>query len=194
MGYRIEDKKPREPRRDVQGAASPSTVFIQNGSTLEYAIPCWYLIAEEPLRSHCHSRQLHDHIGWPSPTKPDHICQDWEFAHSCRAHKVKGHHHDHCKRYLDMEKLHPIHLTEEGYSNIEIVFNNKPEGFNATGYIDEKRDWIVRITIDSKVAEATNVRVEVPYAVFASGNVMGQNRRDAISRGVMVILPGPIGV
>lgn len=199
MGYRLEDKKPREPRRDVQGAASPSTVFIQNGSILEYAIPCWYLIADAPVRSHCHSRDHHDHVGWPSPTHPDHICQDYEFAHgchhahSCHNHHIKGHHHDHCDRYLDMRKLHPIHLAKEGYEDIEIAFDNPPYGLQAHGYIDEDRDWIVRITVDSLVTDAIENRVEIPYAVFASGNVMGHDRRDVVSRGVMVILPGPIG-
>lgn len=190
MGYRIGEPKPREPRRDVQDAASPSTVFVQNGTTFEYAIPCWYLIADEPVRSHCHNRQHHDHVGWPSPTYPDHICQDWEFAHSCHAHDAKGHHHDHCEHYLDMEKLAPIHLSKEGYSNIEVAFDGAPSGLTATGTIDSDRDWVVRITIKSRVPSAVKERIDVPYAVFASA---GQTRKDAVSRGVVAILPGPIG-
>lgn len=193
MGYRIKEHKPKPPRRDVQGTTSPSTVFVQNGTTFEYAIPCWYLIAEEPVRAHCHSRQHHDHVGWPSPTKPDHICQDWELAHSCHAHDSGHHHHDHCHRYLDMEKLKPIHLSDEGYESVDVAFDDAPDGLTATGYIDEDRDWVVRVTIDAMVADAIDKRIEIPYTVFVSGKVMEHYRRDAVSRGTMVILPGPIG-
>lgn len=193
MGYRIEDHKPKPPRRDVQGATSPATVFVQNGSTLDYALPCWYLIVDPPMRAHCHSRQHHDHVGWPSPTHPDHICQDWEFAHSCHEHDNDFHHHhghhDHHDMYIDPSKLAPIHLLDEGYTDIEVAFDDKPDGLFATGYIDAKRDWIIRINIDSMVADAIKDRIDVPYSVFASGN----GRRDVVGRGVIAILPGPIG-
>lgn len=169
MGYRIQEKKHPEPRRDVQNTSSPSTVFIQNGTRFHYAIPCWYLIAEEPVRSHYHSREHHDHVGWPSPSHPDHICQDYEFAHSCHAHEVKGYHHDRCRHYLDMQRLSPIHLLKEGYTDIDIAFDNKPDGLSAVGYIDNRRDWVVRIVIDSFVQDAIEDRIEVPYSIFASG-------------------------
>lgn len=195
MGYRIEDKKPPKPRRDVQGTTSPSKVFVQNGSTLEYAIPCWYLIVDAPVRSHCHSRDHHDHIGWPSPTHPDHICQDWEFAHCHHRHEnIRGYHHDHCDHYIDMRRLHPIHLIKEGYEDIDVVFHDKPDGLEAYGEIDKKRDWIIRITVESLVEDAITDKVEVPYSIFASCEIDEHVHRDVVSRGVIVILPGPIGV
>lgn len=192
MSYRIREPRRHQHRRDVRDVATPSGVYVQNGATFNYAIPCWYLIAEEPRRAHCHSRAHHDHVGWPSPNHPDHICQHWDFAHSCCSHEHGKHVCDHCSRFLDMGLLRPIHLSKEGYDKITVAFDSAPEGLKATGSIDEKRDWIVRIQLSANVRAAVKEKVLVPYAVFAEGTVSGRKTRDVVARGVMVIVPGPL--
>ena len=191
MGYRLNEKPKHQQRRDVVDTASPSTVFVQNGTRFHYAIPCWYIVVEPPRKAHPHSRIHHDHVGWPSPNHPDHICQSWDFAHSCCSFDRHKHKCDHCAHYLNSDKLIPIHLTREGYKNIEIAFDTPPEGLVATGKIDEKKDWIIRVTIEANVAKAIKDKVEVPYTIFAEGNIYGDQCRDVVSRGKIVIIPGP---
>lgn len=92
-----------------------------------------------------------------------------------------------------MSLLKPIHLLKEGYTSVEIAFDGKPAGVSAVGTIDADRDWIVRVTVDANTSDAIKERIDVPYSVFVSGNIAGHVRRDAVGRGVMSILPGPIG-
>lgn len=91
-----------------------------------------------------------------------------------------------------MGLLRPIHLSKEGYDKITVAFDSAPEGLKATGSIDEKRDWIVRIQLSANVRAAVKEKVLVPYAVFAEGTVSGRKTRDVVARGVVVIVPGPL--
>lgn len=191
MGYRIGERKPKEPRRTVQGAASPSKVYMQNGATLDFAIPCWYIEAERPRPAHHHSRMHHDHVGWPAPDHPDHSCQDWDFAHSCCSFDDGKRRKDICRRYLDMGLVTPIHLSEEGYDAISIAFADAPSGLTAHGSIDAEEDWVIRVLFSAKVEEAVKDRVEVPYTIFAKGTVLGKEACDVVASGNLVVLPGP---
>lgn len=193
MSYRIREPRRHQHRRDVRDVATPSGVYVQNGATFNYAIPCWYLIAEEPRRAHCHSRAHHDHVGWPSPNHPDHICQHWDFAHSCCSHEHGKHVCDHCSRFLDMGLLKPIHLRDEGYSEVEVAFDSPPAGLIGSGEIDADDDWVVRVLLHPMCRDAVSEDVDVPYSVFVKGNVGGRQRRDVVARGTLRILAGPIG-
>lgn len=190
MGYRIKEKQPHKPNRSMQDTATPSKIYMQNGTTAYLAIPCWYQEVKKPIPAHHHDRMHHDHVGWPSPNHPDHICQNWDFAHSCCSFNENKKHCDRCHRYIDMSKLIPIHLTKEGYKSIVVAFDGAPNGLKATGHID-KKDWIVRIVFIAKCDKAIKDRIKVPYTVFAQGNIDGRDVSDVVSKGMLEILPGP---
>ena len=202
MSYRIKEKPKPKPRRTFEDASTPSKIYIQNGTTSYLAIPCWYVEVAPPYKAHCHSRQHHDHVGWPSPNHPDHICQAWDLAHSCCSFNRHKHHCDHCKHYLDMDRMVPIHLLAEGYKNINVAFKNPPEGLTATANIDDSkdivdskryiRDWIVRIKLEAKCKDAIDESIDTKFAVFATGTLKGGKEvSDVVARGILEILPGP---
>lgn len=192
MSYRIKEKPKPKPRRTMENLSTPTKVFIQNGTTEYIAIPCWYVEVMPPIKAHPHCRPHHDHVGWPSPRHPDHICQAWDLAHSCCSFNRHKHKCDHCHRFIDMDRMHPIHMRKEGYNKISIAFKNAPSGLTAEGHIDEKSDWIARIKLSAKCQSAIDEEVEVKYVVFASGVLKGgRETTDVISRGIVKIMPGP---
>lgn len=192
MSYRINERPKHKPRRTFEDASTPSKVFIQNGTKEYLAVPCWYVEVTPPNKAHCHSRQHHDHVGWPSPRHPDHICQAWDLAHSCCSFDRHKHHCDHCRHYLDMDKMHPIHLTKEGYKKITPVMIDPPAGLDMTGSIDEKHDWIARLLVTANCKTAIKNPVETKFSVFASGTFKGGKEvTDVIARGILVVMPGP---
>lgn len=202
MSYRIKERPPHKPKRTMENLATPVTVFIQNGTKEHVAIPCWYVEVTPPIKAHPHSRQHHDHIGWPSPRHPDHICQAWDLAHSCCSFNRHKHRCDHCEHFIDMDRMVPIHLLDEGYKSVKVVFKNAPSGLTATAKIDDSvdivekkrhtKDWIIRITFEAKCNAAMDEHVDVEYAVFASGTLKGGKEvTDIVSRGIVRIMPGP---
>lgn len=191
MSYRIGEQKPPKPVRTLQDTATKSKIFVQNGTVFHMAIPCWYKIIDPPVPAHPHCRTWHDHVGWPSPNHPDHSCQAWDFAHSCCSHDAHRHCSDTCKDYIDMGKLSPVHLLREGYQDVIVSLDEAPDGFQAEGYIDTDKDWIVRIIIGAMVPEALKEKIEVPYTVFVEGFLDDMKHRDVVSRGTIVIIPGP---
>lgn len=64
-------------------------------------------------------------------------------------------------------------------------------GLEVKGDIDEKKDWIIRITVRAACSKALKEKMEVPYTIFAIGNVDGKQRKDVVSKGKIVVLPGP---
>lgn len=192
MSYRIKEKPKPKPRRTMENLSTPSKIYIQNGTYEYVAIPCWYVEVTPPLKAHPHCRQHHDHIGWPSPRHPDHICQAWDFAHSCCSFDRHKHRCDRCDKFIDMDRMIPIHLAKEGYDTVSVAFKDAPEGLSAEGYIDEKHDWIVRIKVSAECDSAIDEPVEVRYVVFASGTFEGGREvNDVVSRGIVKIIPGP---
>lgn len=192
MSYRIKERPKPKPRRTFNDSSTPSKIFIQNGTKEYIAVPCWYVEVTPPKKAHCHSRQHHDHVGWPSPNHPDHICQAWDLAHSCCSFDRHKHHCDHCMHYLDMDRMHPIHLTEEGYKTITPVLLNAPSGLEMSGSIDDKSDWIVRLLVTANCKDAITEIAKAEYSVFASGVLKGGREvTDVVARGILEVLPGP---
>lgn len=216
MGYRQLDKKPRHPRRDFVDTATRNKVFVQNGVLSHLAIPCWYLEIFRPRHAVLHSIDLHDHIGWPDPDHPDHSCQD--------AHHGNLHDHPHHRNYpghihpnhpyhpnihyhnghwhdphilLDLSKTFPIHLKEEGYTTVDVVFKDPPEGITASAFIDDTEDWVIRVDIDLNCEEAISDDIEVPYSIFVNGSFKDsktttRTMRNIVAKGILHILAGPI--
>lgn len=196
MGYRKLEKKKRKPNRSMHDTTTLSKTFVQNGATAYLAIPCLYVEVNPPHELHLHDRDHDDHVGWPSPDHPDRSCQAFEHVHKIYPHLHIDHHEEyhHPHMYLDMNRVHPIHLTKEGYKDIKVAFNNAPEGLTYDSHIDEREDWVVRVLFDAQCQDAINEKLEVEYSVFATGVLAGRGKvSDVVSRGKLVILPGPIG-
>lgn len=149
MSYRVNPiPKVHKPRHTIQALTSPSDVYLTLGTYKQIAVPCWYVEVKKPTPAHHHDRAYHDFKGWPSPNHRDHVCQDWDFAHTCHDphhnniephyhyethhphhheepcyHNESGHHHhrDHCNHLIDMNQVFPIRLTKEGYTAVEVV-------------------------------------------------------------------------
>lgn len=187
MGYRINSKPPRPKRRDVQATTTPGHIYLHNGETAVFAFPCLYYEMAKPQPAHCHSRMHHDHIGWPSPSHPDHVCQEWDFAHSCcrPAADLIGHGMMRCKEYMDMSKVSPIHLKAEGYKNFEMRTDAWKKGAEVPDIqtacaLDTDDDWIIRATITAKITGLYDP-AEYRYTIAADG--------DIVTIGHLTILP-----
>ncbi len=195
MSYRIETRKPEPPHRDLEHGASTS-----------FAIPCYYKEIRKPIPVRHHSRLWHDHTGMPSPNHPDHICQWWNFA-SCDcvhgAHKgLLGHHertagkfgydgcgqHLHCRDFIDMSKLFPIHLIREGYTEVLCGIYPEIAGIGITGYIDEIDDWIIRVHISAICESAISKMEQTNFSIFVTN---GENS-DPVMTGKIIVAPAPI--
>lgn len=102
MPYRTMKPAPQKPEDKLP-------VFsVHNGADNSFGVPCFYLEVEPPER--WHDYHLHDHIGWPSPKHPDHICQmpiDFPYPYSREVFQ-----------YVDMDKAEPIHW-KSNYENYD---------------------------------------------------------------------------
>lgn len=152
--YRIDQPKPKPPRRSLQKLTTPSTIYIHPIETVELAIPCYYMEMRPPVPAHPHDRMVHDMLGWPWPDKPDCSCQEWDFdRHRCRRTPHMKCDPPHCKDYIDMRRLIPIHLTEEGYTGVDVILNDSDgntvnmDTIKIEARIDETDDWIVRVSM-----------------------------------------------
>lgn len=192
MAYR-QIKKERQIHRVFQDTTTRNKTFIQNGATAYLAIPCWYQEIRHPQHTHVHDREWHDHIGWPSPDNPDNSSQaSYAIGRTLYSYDSERQGWVHPGRYLDMSTMFPIHLIQEGYTNVEVAFVNPPEGLNAKGYLDPDSDWVVRFLINPMCESAITEDVDVSYTVFVTGEINGMHRRDVVAKGTLHILAGPI--
>lgn len=169
MAYRQIEQHHHHHNRTAQKLVTPARFYITNGSTFDLGLPCWYREIHPPIRARHHCRDWHDHVGQPDPMHPDHVCQDYDFA-SVHCHQPEHpehgprpghhpppyapHHHDihrHAFNRIDMAKLIPIHLLEEGYETVEVAFQPKISGLTAEAYIDEADDWVIRVHFVAQV-------------------------------------------
>lgn len=192
MAYRLEEHKPHAPRRTLTDISTPTKIYVQNGTIAHLAFPCLYQEVHMPRHIRIHNRHIHDWLGWPTPTHPDHICQVWvddlhEPMIGFERHKI------HPKKLIDLRKLRPIHLLSEyeGYQNVSIALNANPEfvdvesKLTVTGEIDAQDDWVIRVTIDARDETA----LHFPKRYFMSVFVEGPGRRDLAVLAEVIVLP-----
>lgn len=197
--YRMDQPRPKPKHRSMQDTATPGEIFVHNGCTASLAIPCWYLETRPPIPAHCHDRMHHDMIGWPTPTHPDHCCQEWDFDRSCCTRDPRMKHcPPHCEHFLDMGRLIPIHLKKEGYQDVAVkVFDSDKkdaDGIKATGVIDDLDDWVIRVTFDVHVADLLipeDGTETYYYSVYL--NMKASRTRDLAAMGKLTVLPSPHG-
>lgn len=182
MGYRFSDMPPRKPEDFLP-------VFdMFNNEKRVWSIPCFYFDVEKPID--WHDYKLHDHLGWPNPDVPGHICQalpdygKYSFSPASVWH------------YVDMDNAIPIHLSSEyeGYTTVSVVFDTVDEegesvstsGITAQGSIRSEEDWIVDLTFDITIAHFAGKPKEYLFNVY----IAGDDRKDLLVRGKLVVLPG----
>ena len=202
MAYRQLEHKHKPQNRTAQKTTTPARYFMENGTTFNLAIPCWYKEIHLPERAFHHCRWHHDHHGWPEPRHPDHSCQDYDFPVEHLNHHdhldchnpypdIHRHHH----HYLDMTELFPIHLIKEGYKSATVVFDKNYSGLTARAYIDLVDDWVVRLHFSAYLKEAQEKPVEVRFIVKLNRtDEEGNKIVDVASRGRLKILPAPLEV
>lgn len=178
MAYRLPDKR----RHFIVDKASESVIVVDNGTISRVSIPCAY----GPVHHHhCHhDREMHDHIGWPSPDSTDDSCQ------------IPDEHRHHC-HFGQMPMVNEIDLAEEGYESVEISLLDPPDGLTVTGEIDYN---VVRITIVSTCETANEENVDVPFSIYVTGSKTIEDGettktfqlRDVVTKGILRIVAGPI--
>ena len=183
--YRIDEPRPRPKQRSMQDTATPGTVFVHQGTTAHMAIPCFYQEAHAPIHAHPHDRMRHDMLGWPTPEHPDHSCQEWDFdRHCCRRTPHMKFCPPSCERFVDLGRLFPIHLTEEGYDGVEV--EQQTGLVTVTGSIDADQDWVVRLVISSEVDMEVTKPQRTSAAVYVT---RGDDVRDLVSLVKIIVLP-----
>lgn len=183
--YRIDAPRPRKASRSMQDTATPGTVFVHQGTTAHLAIPCFYQESFFPVHAHPHDRVLHDMLGWPTPEHPDHVCQEWDFdRHHCRRTPHMKFCPPFCERFVDLGRLFPIHLTEEGYDGVEV--EQQTELVTVTGRIDPDQDWVVRLDVESDVDMSVTKPQRTSVAVYVT---RGDDARDLVSLVKVIVLP-----
>lgn len=198
MGYRQLEHHHKHHRREIRETSTRNKIFIQNGTRAHFAIPCWYSEVLSPERLCIHDIDKHDHCGWPEPDRPDHSCQSAYHPYFHHPHHVSDPYNhcregwDHPKKILDMSQFIPIHLTEEGYTDIQVALEGAPSGLSCTTSIDKLDDWIIRFEIIANCRDALKECVDVPYAIFASGRFEDRNVKHMVAKGMICVVPGPI--
>ena len=183
--YRIDGPRPRPKQRSMQDTATPGTVFVHQGTTAHLAIPCFYQEAHAPVHAVPHDRMLHDTLGWPTPERPDHSCQEWDFdRHCCRRTPHLKFCPPSCERFVDLGRLFPIHLTEEGYDGVEV--EQQTGLVTVTGRIDPDQDWVVRLDVESDVDMSVTKPQRTSVAVYVT---RGDDARDLVSLVKVIVLP-----
>lgn len=188
-GYRIDAPRPKPKRRTLQKTSTRGTVYVADGTTASLAIPCYYMEMHRPIPAAPHDRMRHDMLGWPTPDKPDSCCQEWDFVNSCcRRTPHMECCPPHCEHFIDMRRLFPIHLKDEGYTSFEVEIVDAPEGLVATASLDPDDDWIVRVSIESDIGAKSfsDAMITRRFSVFAK---TGTNKRDLVFNGTIVVTP-----
>lgn len=193
MAYRLKKTPPPRPRRTVVDTATPVKLYVHNGSTGDFAFPCWYQEVHHPLPGVLHDKHWHDHIGWPSPRHPGHSCQLWipepgycapDLHYECATH---AHH------YVDMSRVIPIHLTsaDEGYNSVSVAWVQQPQGITTTAWIDDDEDWIVRLNIACNDPNAKEEPQTYKLTVFvnAPASTGKPARHDIVVLAELTVLP-----
>lgn len=198
MGYRIQEHRPPKPNRTMQGLTTPYRVYMENGQTVELAIPCFYQEVRPPIPVHRHCRPWHDHVGWPSPSHPDHSCQEWDFASDCSTVAGRLEIHRACDHELDLARLIPVHFNEE-YSDVSFnAVATDEEGKEANEIqiradLDDHDDWVVRVSIDAKamISPPKDRPKRFWFTVSYTGTIGPKAPEDSkvLCKGEIVVMP-----
>jgi hypothetical protein len=145
-----------------------------------------------------HNKYLHDHLGWPEPARPDHICQVWVpfKPEPCLGIDAELPRHFHPRRFIDLKGIVPIHLIREGYTSFEVSFaasDQMPKGEDilVDAYANEREDWVVRVNLD--VNDRNAVKKPMKYKMTVIAYMTDDEdriiRRDIVALTDLIVLP-----
>lgn len=185
MGYRFCDPKP------IDLTDMFPVLDVTNYEIKCWSIPCFYLDIEKPVD--WHDPKMHDHIGWPRPDMPDHICQrPWELTP------------DILWEYIDMNKAKKIHLMSEyelaGAGDAYAVFKFDEvdaegnaidvSGIDVETYIRDPEDWIIDIIFKPQLPLFADKPKEFMFNLFYEREgELGVLTKDLVMRGKLVVFP-----
>lgn len=184
MGYRKHEPH-RHHKHDIEDVATAGRLLVTNGNKNTFAIPCYYF--PTPIKPHNgpHCRDMHDHLGWPQPGRPDGSCQDHEFF----GYPIEGYIPKHGPKQIKDIKTVPIHLRAEGYTTATVSLLDAPAGLTMSASIDAVDDWIVRVQVNAQCSAAEDKMIKCHAAV----RVSSATRTDTLGVFEVKILPAPIG-
>lgn len=169
MAYRNNSTPPPKPEDMLP------RYFVRNGATLDLVFRCFYFDPDL-----WHDPRYHDYMMWPAPNYHGVPCQmetpryPIPWAHK-PARRVAG----------DQD---PIHLTEEGYTEAIVVFEDEEAAADveASAYFDEEDDYIVVAHFDTSYPSFSDKPKELRFTLFVSR----EGCRDAVCHGILVVQPG----
>ena len=186
MGYRKLDRHPHHHgHRYTQNLTTPSDVWMENGSTLDLALPCFYKLphTKQPIVEHC--RDWHDFVGQPAPDHPDHV---WQPPHHHHHHGHPWVNGPHCVTNIKHIRTIPIHLKEEGYDKFTIDID--PSGVAGTCELDEADDHIIRVSLHADVDDLRHhIDKERVFCYTIRAYITEENRIDVVTVGHIHVLP-----
>ena len=168
MAYRY-NSEPAEKPEDMLPRYS-----VRNGATIDIVFKCYYYTPGQG-----HDPHYHDYIGWPDPHHPGHACQ------MATPRDVDPRLPQPVLRTLDDQV--PIHLTEEGYTETVVVFDEDvSDGITCSASIGSEDDYIVTAHFDTSFDTFEDNPKEYRFTLF----VINGSIRDAVCRGILVVQPG----
>lgn len=171
MAYRLDNTPPPKPENMLRRFA------VRNGAVMRASFGCYYL-------SEGHDPDYHDYINWPAPNyHPGDICQ-MKFPRDLPRW---------IRDISDFKPidLDPIHLLEEGYSDVAIAFDDPDFASNVdvmSCTIDEDDDYIVRLKVLAHFTLFEDKPKESRFTLFVKKE--DGSTIDAVCHGIMVVLPG----
>ena len=162
MGYRFSDNPPK-PEDHLR------RFTVRNGTIMRLAFGCFYLYG--------HNNKYHDHIGWPNPSSPDHICQD---TSNMRLYPFKN-------KTVSFDE---IHLTEEGYDEAVVAYEDDEnlQYLETTAFIDNDNDSVVRMNVAANLPSFEDKPVDLRFTLFVKKE--DGSAIDAVCHGIVTVLPG----
>lgn len=112
-----------------------------------------------------------DHFTWPNPDRRDR------------------------SDYGKILAIRPIDLPNEGYTDVIVVLDDAPTGLTVTGEINYD---VINLYISAICPSAAKENVDVPFAVYVTGNTSGHTvwdeevtpLRDLVTKGILRIYAG----
>lgn len=170
MGFRYNTTPPPKPEDHLRRFA------VRNGAIMRVSFGCYYF-------SRGHDPRYHDYINWPAPNyHPGEICQmdpPRSIAPWMRNPKPG----------MPIQ-LDAIHLTEEGYTDIAVSYEDSDNAAYLTteAWIDEDDDYIVHMKVNANFATFSDKPKDLRFTVFAKKS--DGSAIDAICHGIVTVLPG----
>lgn len=183
MSYRIDQgPMPPGPSRSMQTATTPGHIYITNGDKDRiFAVPCTYTVVERakriqdkkmldeykkrPSMQSCIIRRLHD----DRLQVPIHFNKEY--------YKINK---DNEKEYY---KFNVVCHLEKDEDTGELTI----PGLAMSGYIDDRQDWVIKLSISANCEKAIQKPETCKYSVIMTNEELGKTK--TVLTGKITVLP-----